>query len=122
MRSETREKGLVMHDREQIGWAAKHYFESVHTLIEELNRLTGVEWIYNETGGGCDCLEFASADNFYIITDGQASVPVDDLTGFVLGVYHHDIFSLPDPISQFETNTLEECAKKFCELTQSKTN
>jgi hypothetical protein len=93
-----------------------HYYKEIEKLIEEINKATGVEWTHMETGGGCDCLEYATDNNTYIITDGQASAPVDDETGYILGVYHQDLYSQPDPIAQFDTETLAECATKFREL------
>jgi hypothetical protein len=93
-----------------------HYYKSINQMIQTINKATGVEWTHMETGGGCDCLEYATENNTYIITDGQASAPVDETNGFWLGVYHQDMYSQPDPIAEFDANTVAECATKFCEL------
>ena len=92
-----------------------NYYKSINQMIQEINKATGVEWTHMETGGGCDCLEYATDNNTYIITDGQASAPIDDETGYILCVYHQDFYT-PDPIAEFDTETLAECATKFREL------
>ena len=68
------------------------------------------------TGGGCDCLEYLTESNIFVITDGEPSAPVDEANGFWLGVYHQDMDSQPDPIAEFDANTVAECAAKFREL------
>ena len=93
-----------------------NYYKSINQMIQEINKATGVEWTHMETGGGCDCLEYATKNNTYIITDGQASAPVDEANGFWLGVYHQDMYSQPDPIAEFDANTVAHCAAKFREL------
>ena len=92
------------------------YFKAINEMIEKLNKTTGVEWTHMETGGGCDCLEYLTENNIFVITDGEPSAPVDEANGFWLGVYHQDMDSQPDPIAMFETNTVAECATKFREL------
>jgi len=93
-----------------------NYHKSVNEMIQQINKATGVEWTYMETGGGCDCLEYVTENNIYIITDGQASVPVNEANEFGLGMYHQDMYSHPEPIAEFYTTTIAECAAKFREL------
>ena len=54
------------------------YFKSINKMIEEINKATGVEWTHMETGGGCDCLEYLTESNIFVITDGEPSAPVED--------------------------------------------
>ena len=93
-----------------------NYYKSVNEMIQQINKATGVEWAHMETGGGCDCLEYATKNNTYIITDTQASAPIDESNGFWLGIYHEDMYALPDPIAEFNANTVAECAAIFREL------
>ena len=111
----------MTYETEKLTRLTMVYDKDIQHLIPKLNKLTGVEWRHELTGDGCDCLEYATEKNTYIITDGQESIPVDDDFGYILGIYFHDLWLQPDPLAEFDTETLTECATKFRELLASNT-
>ena len=68
--------------------AYSEYMTYVDGLITGLYEASGLRFIHETTGGGCDCLMITDdADRLIMITDSNAGVPSHDDTDWKIGIY-----------------------------------
>jgi hypothetical protein len=64
------------------------YSKQVNNLIASLNKASGLSWVWETTGGGCDCLEtIDDAGRLIMLTDCNAGVPLETDDDWCIGIY-----------------------------------
>jgi hypothetical protein len=69
------------------------YVDYVEALAAHMAAVTKMKWEWSYTGGGCDAMEWNSADgdSFILITDAEgACVPFDPMRSVTVGFYNID--------------------------------
>jgi hypothetical protein len=93
----------------------REYMAQVNGLIKSLNKASGLSWIHETTGGGCDCLEtFDDTGRLIMITDCNAGVPLETDDEWYIGIYADEDGG--DPIEMVTVTDIRSCVAALQKL------
>ena len=91
------------------------YSKQVNDLIASLNKATGLSWVWESTGGGCDCLEtIDDSGRLIMVTDCNAGVPLEIDDEWYIGIYPDE--ERTEPIEMVTVTDVKSCVAALQKL------
>ena len=91
------------------------YSKQVNDLIASLNKATGLSWVWESTGGGCDCLEtIDDSGRLIMVTDCNAGIPLDTDDEWYIGIYPDE--ERTEPIEMVTVTDVKSCVAALQKL------